>query len=244
MRHNDGGNRPRGGLLRRYFIVWHRDEAIWKRVFYRSVYEKITVFTAAYLSENFIQAYVVPERLSGEAMQNGYLRLAFAGRTLRNTETDAAVRSEYDRLSAQYRDDSYDGYMVPHSTEALGVVCSAIEVVCDRAFDGTHAPGASLGDLTKVCAVSFRDFIAGGYDRTSAGADFPAEFDGLGFYDGPGAAPLFAKLTELEPDDLTLIGPEFYLCFTQRPEPGSYRFTVTVRTESGDLQTEVEADFE
>ena len=103
----------------------------------------------------------MPERLSGEAMQNGYLRLAFDGRTLRNTETDAAVRSEYDRLSAQYGDDSYDGYMVPHSTEALGVVCSAIEVVCDRAFDGTHAPGASLGDLTKVCAVSFRDFIAG-----------------------------------------------------------------------------------
>ena len=198
-----------------------------------------TVFT-----KNFIQAYVVPERLAGEAMPDGYLRLAFDGRTFRNTETDAAVRTEYDRLSAQYGDDAYDGYMVPHSTEALGVVCSAIEIVCDRAFDGTHAAGASLGDLVKVCAVSFREFIAGGYDRASEGADFPAEFDGLGFYDGLGAAPLFVKLTEWEPEDRTLIEPELYLYFTQRPEPGSYRFTVTVRTESGGLRTEVAADFE
>lgn len=198
-----------------------------------------TVFT-----KNFIQAYVVPERLTGKATPDGCLRLAFDGRTLRNTETDAAGRAEYDLLSAKFGDDSYDGYLVPHSTEALGVDCSAIDIVCDKAFDQTHAAGASLGDLVKVCAVSFRDFIAGGYDRTSAGAAFPAEFDGLGFYNGLGAAPLFKKLTELRPEELTLIGPEVCLYFTTKPEAGQYRFTVTVRTGRSDLKTEVSANFE
>lgn len=196
-----------------------------------------TVFSA-----NFIQAYVVPERLMGEATPDGYLHLAFEGRTIRNT--DAAVQDAYAALSAKFNDNSYDGYLVPHSTEALGVECSAIDIVCDKAFDQTHAAGASLGDLVKFCAVSFRDFIAGGYDRTTVGGGFPAEFDGLGFYNGLGAAPLFVKLTELQPDDWTLIEPEFYLYFTVRPEPGHYCFTVTIRTERGDLSAEVPVKFE
>ncbi len=197
-----------------------------------------TVFT-----NNFIQAYRVPERLAGEAAADGYLRLAFDGRILRNTETDAAARAEYDLLSVKYGDTAFDGYLVPHSTEALGTVCTAIDIVCDKAFDEAHAAGASLGDLVKVCAVSFRKFVSEGYAPARAGEAFPAEFDGLGFYNGLGAAPLFAKLTELKPDDLTLIEPEFYLFFTKKPQAGRYVFSIAVRTENGDLKAEVPVEF-
>lgn len=196
-----------------------------------------TVFTA-----NFIQAYVVPERLMGEATPDGYLHLAFEGRTIRNT--DAAVQDAYAALSAKFNDNSYDGYLVPHSTEALGVDCSAIDVVCDKAYDETHEAGVSLGDVVKVCAVSFHDYIAEEYKSASGSEPFPAEFAGLELYNGLGAAPLFKVLKGLQPEDLKLIGPEIYLYFPKAPEAGSYRFTVTVRMETGEMSTEIPVKFD
>lgn len=193
-------------------------------------------------TKNFVQAYVVPDKLAVEKVMNGYLRLTFDGLTIRNTDADR--QEEYAVLSAKYGDTSYDGYLVPHTTVALGVDCSAIDVVCDKAFDETHEAGVSLGDLVKVCAVSFREFIAEEYKPASGSEPFPTEFAGLGLYDGLGAAPLFKVLKGLQPEDLKLIGPEIYLYFPKAPDAGLYRFTVTVQMETGVMSTEIPVEFD
>lgn len=131
-----------------------------------------TVYT-----EHFIQAYIVPEQLEAAAWTDGYLRLELDGRDVRST--DQKVREEYAALSTKYGDTAFDGYLVPHSTAAIGTDCTAIDLVCDKAFDAAHEAGASLNDAVKICAVSFRGFIAGGYDRKSSAAEFPNEFAGL-----------------------------------------------------------------
>lgn len=197
--------------------------------------------TGAHFSKSFIQTYVIPDAMDAYIHLDQYIAIRYDGQifgSVRDSEKEG-----YEALCEKYNDLSYNRKIVPNSKIALGRDYTAIHVVCDKAIDDAHPAGASLNNIIKLCAVSYSDFIASGYDAAFRTPEKPIEFAALSLDNGIGAMPIFKLLSELDKDDFRLIDPEMYLYLPKKPNAGQYEFTITMNSAEGNLTCKVKALF-
>lgn len=186
-------------------------------------------------SENFIQSYVIPSKIALGNTARGYISVKFIGQEIKNT--DMFAKSDYDKLATRYDDLAYNSNLVKNSTCAIGKEYLEIKIFCNKAIDDNHNAGESLNDVVKLCGNSFKEYIASKYDANFKSPTIPSEFEGLDFYNGKGASPVFKLLSEVTANDLILVEPELYLLLPDILESGDYEFTVTV-TSSNEILSE------
>lgn len=137
-------------------------------------------------------------------------------------------RLAYENLRAHYGDNScsnptYGGHIV---SGAFAIDYKSIELIAQCAWDGSHAQGSSLADVTTVHLRSYYPFIASGYKEYraySVGAVIP--------------------LSNVEPADLLMLGvlsPQRIneakvatISITPPAEAGEYLITVKMTTTDG-----------
>ncbi len=180
------------------------------------------------ISPNFVQVYMIPDRIELYALDSPherYISVAFSGTKYNNRQ--ASMMVEFDKLAQKYNDLSYNEKLFPNTNLALGTDYSSVRITCDKPFDEGHPAGKSLGDVVWLCANSYKMFIESGYDTSYK---FPDYVDDHWFFDRKtGLYPVFKVLDEVMVEDLTLIEPSPVLYFSETPEaPGDYLFTIEI----------------
>lgn len=186
-------------------------------------------------SENFVQLYLINDRISLSSQLDRYITIEFKGKLISNrVEAD---REEYKRVSDQFGDNYYNGTLLANCNYAIANKIEGISIVCNSEFDSTHGIGESLGDLVKICAVTCYDYIQNGYKLANS-ESYPGAFKNLILNNGNGYQPVFKFLDAFKAEDSMLSDTVCYLYFTEMPEKsGEYVFQVSVRS-AGIVQTE------
>lgn len=128
----------------------------------------------------------------------------------------------------------------------------SLEVVSDTDFDEAHPAGTPLNDVTMFCSASPWPFIRSGYtEQGTWSGELPAEvyryFGIVTPYDMEWKScyhPIYGKVSELTPDDLTLLGGDEgglrmgmigVLTLLERPErAATHTLTVTLTSSDGE----------
>lgn len=180
-----------------------------------------TVFSA-----NYIQSYTVVQDVKEYWTIPG--TIGFTGREIDNQSP--AKKAEYDALSEQYNDRTYNGYL-PLLQNCVMVGIRDISVTCTPAFDERHTAGEPVDDRVWMVFESPRDYIQSGY---KAATSPPTRFVAPPFPTGrEGFEEKAKRLSECTTDDFHLIDPNVNLEFAVDPKPGKYLFTLTVQFENG-----------
>ena len=175
-------------------------------------------------SVNLIQEYIMPSGVRAYQYEREYICMEFRGRSVDYRGEESGP--EYQALAEKYNDLSYNRNVVGPFPQVLGVEYSAIDVTCNVALGEEYPAGKSLGDMIKLCAISWARYIANGYDHTLINP--PLEPYSVWWFEGVREYPVFKFLNEVTREDLILVEPTMYLYFTKTPPAGEYEFTINV----------------
>ncbi len=129
----------------------------------------------------------------------------------------------YDALCEKHGDMTYNRKINIHSgmgyNTNIGLDFLSIDVVSDSDYDESHVAGTSLADITLFYGGTLKPFIDSGYAPTGRHTNYSS---------------VESLLTDLTPDQLTLLHSLMYLKFVSLPTLSkTHNFTVTMTADDG-----------
>ncbi|NDV70365.1 hypothetical protein [Dysgonomonas sp. 25] len=192
--------------------------------------------SGAFYSENFVQAYIIPDRMEISVRDYGHLQsfiyVKFYGTEIDNMSD--AHEEQFSLYSQKYGDTHYNQKLVPFTNWAMGEDIQTIDIRCDKDIDSEHPTGTSLNDVIKLFAASPYRFIQNDYKKLDD-YQIPEDIEGLSFREG--YYPVYKLLSDVTVSDLTLLAYDYYLDILPSLSTGEYNFTITVKFENGRILT-------
>ncbi len=194
--------------------------------------KKETVFLRSYVTR-----YIgVDEIMLKESdLNSGYINILYKGYNLGNYYDTGKLKESYDALCEKHNDMTYNREVTlivgdEYYTPCIGADFTSIDVVSNSDYDEVHLAESSLGDIVLFMSQSLKPFIDSNYTSQCE-------------YNIYCASPVENLLTELTPDQLTMLGEFGYsaigsLKFTTQPTLSkTHKFTVTMTADDGRVFT-------
>ena len=151
--------------------------------------------------------------------------------------------AQFNTLARYFGDTNYYDYIpkIPGMNNAIADEFLSIDIVSNLDFGPGYPAGASLKEMAEFYGTSAYPYIKSGYDFSL----LLREGDWIDLIDyESGYTPVIKLLSELTPEDMTLLGRVVHIKFTDPPPPGNHTFTITMVTKDRTITKSLDVEIE